>query len=280
MSYQTNIQTFFPINVSLNDIKNLRFSLFVCTICNLKCSYCYARQTKKWNDYLKYDVFLSIFNKIQNLKKSYEISLLGGEPTLWKFLSTSIKKLQNDPFCKRIEFFTNGIKKINIHSNKTTIFLTYHGENKNYMSLFLQNAKYYMQNNKIFINIPNTLSQNDITQLISFCIKYNVNYHIQNIFIKDEPFQNVRFENDFDLFKYNDKIINLSQAISNGISFKGWKCLQCNYLLDKNFVVDECSNEKKSYKQFKNSMSFRICTKDTCSKNGDFLYYNFKYKVL
>lgn len=280
MKNQTIIQTFFPINVPLNDLRNLRFSLFVCTICNLKCSYCYARQTKKWNEFLNYEAFLSIFNKIRTLKKPYEINLLGGEPTLWKFLSTSIEKFQSDPFCKKIEFFTNGIKKINVHSNKTTIFLTYHGESKEYMKLFLQNAEYYMQNNKIFINIPNTLAQNDISQLIGFCIKNNVKYHIQNIFIKGNFTQNESSGDDFDLFKYNDKIINLTQAISEGLTFKNWKCLQCNYLLEKNFVIDECSDEKITYEQLKSVISFRTCTKDTCFKHGDFLYYNFKYNEL
>lgn len=280
MKQQANIQTFFPINVSLNDLTNLRFSLFVCTICNLKCSYCYARQTKKWNEFLNFEIFLSILNKIHALRKPYEINILGGEPTLWKFLSPSIEKFQSDPFCKKIEVFTNGIKKIDIHSNKTTIFLTYHGESKNYLNLFLKNAKYYMQNSKIFINIPNTLSQNDITQLISFCIKNNVKYHNQNIFIKDNLMQNDHFGDDFDLFKYNDKIINLTQVISEGLTFKNWKCFQCNYLLEKNFVIDECSNEKISYDQLKTITSFRICSKDTCFKHGDFLYYNFKYNDL
>ncbi len=78
--------------------------------CNVNCKYCYAKKSKKvFGEEMSLENFIKVVNlHYRNGGKS--IGIIGGEPTLWKFLGEAIL------YCKlkgiKTTVFTNGVKKI------------------------------------------------------------------------------------------------------------------------------------------------------------------------
>jgi MoaA/NifB/PqqE/SkfB family radical SAM enzyme len=84
----------------------LQINFYINTVCNLQCSYCYARKNLDWNKIIKFDQIKKIIPMLNKLDKSV-ISLIGGEPTLHPDFLNIMKLLSKTKH--DIHFYTNGI---------------------------------------------------------------------------------------------------------------------------------------------------------------------------
>lgn len=247
------------------------FSLFLLTICNLRCEYCYARRTKKWNEMLSRKGLEKILNYLRNVNFDFEITLLGGEPTLYPYLSYVIDELNLIEKCKVIEVFTNGMKYFDFKSDKLILNVSYHKTSVKFnWEIFIKNINIYKNKYKnLILCSPQPLTKNELDEF------KGINIHYQNIINDTNPIAINNDINDVDLFRYNGNIVDINYIAKNRISFKRLKCDMYNFLLDQDGIVDECN--QKRYRFINNLKITRVCESDCCFKNGDFLLYNRKY---
>lgn len=247
----------------------INYSLFINTICQLKCPYCYSRKIKKWNQILSFHDICYIVN---HLKKSrdFSITILGGEPTLHKDLNKILSLLIQLDNCKVIEIFTNGLKLVNLpKSNKIKIFISYHNHD-------IKNAYYHYQNYNCTICVPD---YEDTDEIMKFIYENNIKFHIQYIINEKINDPKLISYNDTDKFLYKDKVITLDYVIKNQINFKKCLCEQRYFLLEKDHILDECNHKTYKYNEIEKIELTRVCDFENCFKNGDFLLYNKKFKV-
>lgn len=96
-------------------------------MCNLNCSYCYARKrARRWNTFMKKDVLDLCLSKLVN--NNYRVNILGGEPSLYPYLSYLIDSLERNPCVEQVRIYTNGIKDLRKYkSDKVKLFYSTHG---------------------------------------------------------------------------------------------------------------------------------------------------------
>lgn len=90
-----------PIKLVSNYRDILNVVYMVSNVCNFKCNYCFDgsnegthRFKEDWNNVADNLIHLLDYYKQHSIKKKFEISLLGGEPTLWKNLPEFCEKLK------------------------------------------------------------------------------------------------------------------------------------------------------------------------------------------
>lgn len=157
--------------------------------CNLKCPYCFANeiiQEQKQN--MSIEDFIYVLNFLTK-SKSYEIGLLGGEPTLHPNFLDFLDILNQNPQFNNLLIFTNGLfttkirdKFIDIQNNKKIVLLI----NLNSPNNTDITNKQYLQildNIQILSNVTNLdivlglniFKQNqDIEYIIDVANKYNI----------------------------------------------------------------------------------------------------------
>jgi len=247
----------------------INYSLFILTICNLKCNYCYARKIKKWNQILPLNEIKSILKHLKN-SPNFSITLLGGEPTLHKDLNSILNLLIEMDNCEVIELYTNGMIYRELpKSNKIKLFMSFHGMK---MNLFVNYYYRYRYKNDfdVCICVPDVHSE-----IMPFIINNKIEHHIQMI-VGDSVKSNFNSNLDTDLFKLNDEIVTLDAV--KDISFKGMFCKMRYFLLQKDGFMDECNHKIYPYSYINDldKILWRTCSYDSCFKNGDFLLYNKK----
>lgn len=111
------------------------------TMCNLHCSYCFNRH-KPFNFLSKPKLDL-ILSEIKKINKEMEITVMGGEPTLYKYLDYIIDELYKINNVRSINVYTNGTINLNkFHFNeKVLISFSYHEHQHNKQSI-INNQKY------------------------------------------------------------------------------------------------------------------------------------------
>ncbi len=92
-----------PIKLVSNYRDILNIAYMVSNVCNYKCSYCFdgcndgsKRFKEDWTKVSDNLIHLLDYYKDHSPKKKFEISLLGGEPTLWKYLPEFCSKLKSN----------------------------------------------------------------------------------------------------------------------------------------------------------------------------------------
>lgn len=138
-------------NLDYEVLIGLEFS----TVCNINCTYCYARNNyqQDWQKEMKEDDFQKLFSFIEllSLKKKVKLVLLGGEPTRSKYFQ-ELLTLKNVIF----EVYTNLIDISNlIFQDNITYTVSLHTE---YLNKIIKNLD-ILYNQKININIDLMLSK-------------------------------------------------------------------------------------------------------------------------
>lgn len=192
--------------------------------CNLRCKWCYARETNYSN---QKNLEKSVFNKLLEIIKSYNlnhVTLIGGEPTLYPDLNYIIKKAQEKEISCGI--VTNGLKFANIEYTKqlkeiglASIGLSLKGYSEtNYFDVTGTNEYYNCLNaiqNIRKVNIPfavsMVLSSDNINSFL-LGVKDALNYGANNFsfsfefdYIQNKKFNKIDFIN---LFKLIDGFYN------------------------------------------------------------------------
>lgn len=171
--------------------------------CNLKCKHCYEGERKIINEWTYPDldkVIIKLEDCFQKWNVDGEISLVGGEPTMWPYLSKLLYRLYNSKYIKRMAILTNGIclsddiKKAIIET-KPTIQVSIDGINqekheyirgKGTYSKAINTIKYLVQNDvQVFVHY--VISEYSVPITTEF-VKYMDNLGVSQItFSRDVP---------------------------------------------------------------------------------------------
>lgn len=262
-------------NKNLNESNELiKIDWNILTICNFKCSYCYARKSEQWNRILNDKQIDHIINVIKNSKHNFQISLMGGEPSLFPKLNILLEKL-NLLNVKRVVIYTNGIKALNVKN--TNIYISYHPKEA-IDEIIITNIKTYLNNdNAIIINVL-CLDKYKI-KINSFINKIkNLDVKIAYIHI---CLNGKTFLTEIDKqlrYNFNNELYTSSDIIKNNLNkFKGYKCNINLYCLHINGDLYLDCEDKPILNIFRvkdlNCLKYyKMCDKEQCY---DECWFNF-----
>ena len=260
------------------------------TICQLKCSYCYARNNygKEWNKLASKKIIDKVIEALSRSTLPFNLGLLGGEPTLGPYYNYIIEKLQSLDKIHKIYVTTNAEKDLKTVKTEGVAFLfSYHPSECTSDENFINNVKYILQQgNQIKVNIlihPNkkywekSLNMARIIQSLGIKIhphfvhtKWDRKLHKYNDGVWEyfEEFKDL--EKDI---RYDDDFFNDYEVYKNSLTkFKGWSCYNNNYEIDVNAnVVQFCREENSMTSNLLNDLDYfkRITTTKpmTCPHN-------------
>lgn len=222
------------------------------TICQLNCSYCYARKEygEEWGKISSRQIIDSVIESLNRSSLPFNLGLLGGEPTInphYEYILDRISKL--DKF-KWVYVVTNGEKDLRLHKHyeKLAYLFSYHPADCTDRDRFIQNIKHMLdRGHKCKVNImlhhdkrlwPNIKEMFDICAGIEG-LKVHPHFlygsSIQNLFNYRPAFwEYFKFLEDFDKeLVYDTDLFNDYQVYSRKMTnFKGWNCYNNNYEID------------------------------------------------
>ena len=149
----------------------VRIHIYLNTICNLKCSYCYMRNGDSWGRTSKKENLEKIIEKLNNINIPIDIILLGGEPTYYPLLKYALNKFNKIINVRNIYLLSNGTRTYDYYNNllndysKLKLYLTYHSLEYNEDS-FVSNCL-NLEYDKLYINILLDDIQYDYSNIIS-----------------------------------------------------------------------------------------------------------------
>lgn len=267
--------------------------LNICSLCQQRCWYCYARKGKramKWNKLVPFEHIKEILKNIGLMKYNIRLSILGGEPTLHPKIKDIISETLKYQNIKTVEIFTNGLKSIKIFpiDDKIRYNFSFHSTETSGDSL-LNNANYCLENNiKFSINclfyednnnfeyFYNKIKNSEIKNHASINCVYN--------YISDEQFNISIPERYKDIYKNkNTKVFNvdnisytLEEVYKNQFNnFNGWKCYKQNIWISVQEEIVVLGSKYHSIKlsdlkDFK--ISYDICVHVGCTDEDSLLY--------
>lgn len=202
--------------------------------CNYRCSYCYQLDMVDIKDHITYDHILDFFNdlKQKNPNKKIMVILQGGEPTLYKNLSTLLKELKKIVYY--IFIISNGSRSINWWKENSKLFdkicLSYH---------------YEYTDKDHFYNVCKTIT-NEINSFITINLMMYPE-HIEEIYAYGS-----KLVNEIDHLIINLKLIRFFKPytkeqidfIKENIKLKSEYCLDGDdeYFSQKNIILKDINN--------------------------------------
>lgn len=277
----------------------------ITTVCEYKCSYCYAMKQYE-NNWMKTGPWKKQLVVIEELKKSHLpifLGLLGGEPTSHHRYFELLDKIDETLHHKdsRLYITTNGNKDVSFYNKhkdslgKYYVLWSWHPEYmneqtskdyiekikvmkekgyKNKINIMLHPKKEYWEITKLFIHQCNKLGIEVHPHFIykdqhSF-IKYSKDFYESFNFLKD--FDNKEFvftdSNKQESFKTDIEIFENKDNM-----FKGWKCWNNNYEIGLDCSIQQFCFEDPHpipFNYFKNlkEVTPKICPFDYCSCDG------------
>lgn len=238
----------------------------IITICQLNCSYCYARNEygEKWGQLGNRQMVDGVLEALRRSTLPFNLGLLGGEPTLSPHYHHILQQLETIEQYKRVYVVTNGERDLSTHPDyKGLAFLfSYHPADCTNAEAFLRNVvrmhdrgyqtkvnvmlhhgKQYWPAIKTMIESLDSLG---IKVHPHFIYGKNVHtlFHYRKdfweyfAFLKDRERELVYdddLKNDYEI--YNEKLTN----------FYGWSCFNNNYEVDVyGGVIKFCLDGKRT----------------------------------
>lgn len=268
------------------------------TICQLKCSYCYARNEygKEWGKISSKETIDGVIDSLSKSTLNFNLGLLGGEPTLgphYYYILDKLTELDNN---NGVYVVTNGEKDLynHPHYDNLAFLFSYHPKDCTDRDRFLNNIKWALsQGYQCKVNImlhPDKRLWDDIKDMYYTCkdidgLKLHPHFMygntIQKLFnYRKEFWEYFRFlelEMEKDLM-YDDDKFNDFQVFDNKLTnFKGWSCFNNNYEIDVyGNVVQFCKEKVDDVNLIRDRDFFKrieetklmICPHDACNCDG------------
>jgi organic radical activating enzyme len=221
------------------------------TVCQLNCSYCYARNEygEKWGKLSKRDVVDGVIESLRRSSLSFNLGLLGGEPTLSPHYFYVLDNLVTMDNFNKVYVVTNAERDLTSHPEyKGLAFLfSYHPADCTDVNKFLRNLKHVHDKGwQVKVNVMLHHGKQYwplIKDMIEKCDAMGVKVHPHFIygknvhtlfhyrkdfweyfaFLKDrekELVYDTDLKNDYEIF---------SEKLTN---FQGWSCYNNNYEVD------------------------------------------------
>lgn len=268
------------------------------TICQLKCSYCYARNEygKEWGKISSLQIIDSVIESLERSSLPFNLGLLGGEPTLgphYYYILDKITKLEK---FKWIYVVTNAEKDLTKHPHydNLSFLFSYHPADCTNDDKFLNNVKHitgrgYKSKVNLMLHHDKKLWPKIKEMFYTFKQIEGLKIHphflygnsIQKLFNYRQDFWDYFnfFENEVDKeLLYDDLPFNDYQIFRDGMTnFKGWSCYNNNYEIDvRGNVVKFCLPKTEGVNLLNNKNFFRdikstvpmICPHKACNCDG------------
>jgi hypothetical protein len=252
------------------------------TICQLKCSYCYARNEygKEWGKLSSKKTIDAVLDALNRSSLNFNLGLLGGEPTLGPYyyhILDSISKMEKFNW---VYVVTNAEKDLTLHPHydKLAFLFSYHPADCTDENRFLNNIHHMLgRGYKCKVNVmlhhdkslwpkiknmfetlekipnlkihPHFLYGNSITKLFNYRKDFWEYFSFLESYEKE-----LKYDDDF----FNDYII-FRDKLTN---FKGWNCYNNNYEIDvRGNVVKFCMPKTDNINLISNRDFFKNITK-------------------
>ena len=266
------------------------------TICQYNCSYCYARNEygDKWGKLMSKENIDKVIYAFSQSTLSFNLGLLGGEPTLhphFEYILDKVTGLDNN---NRVYVTTNGLKDISKfkNNNKVAWLFSYHPADITDVDLFLKNIQYCLDNG-IQVKV-NAMIHHDkrlwqqIKDMIILLLDMKVKVHPHFLYTnwdmklfkyRPELWEFFSFLEDFPKeLVYDDQLYNDFQIYRDGMTnFKGWRCWNNNYEVDVyGNVAKFCMGKREGDSLLTNPTYFKqinktlpmICPHSQCNCDG------------
>lgn len=267
------------------------------TICQLNCSYCYARNEygKEWGKISNKTIINGVIESLRRSSLPFNLGLLGGEPTLGPYYYYILDQLQTIEKFHRVYVVTNAEKDLTDHPHydKLAFLFSYHPADCTDRERFINNMKLMVERGyQCKVNI---MLHHDkklwpmIKEMFEICknikgLKIHPHFIYGNSITKlfnyrQDFWEFFSFLEDYEKdLVYDNDVFNDYQVFKNGLTnFKGWNCYNNNYEIDvRGNVVKFCMpkvdhvNLVKDVDFFKNITKTipMICPHKACNCDG------------
>ena len=261
-----------------------RLHIYINTICNLNCKYCYMRNGNSWGKTSTYDYIEKLIEKLKTINIKIDIIILGGEPTYYQKLNAFLFDLIKNDNVREIYILSNGTRKSEYYnrllsmSTKINLYLTYHSTEYDQYK-FINNIV-GLNIDKTYINILLDDESFDYDHIISELNNYTVYgtylYDNNNIGKTESSYINFlkQYENKFKKYiSIDNKLYNdVDIAVKSLSNLKNFSCYNnnfyCNIHENNLTFYQNCSDKILTIDQI-NNCEFNIsCPLDKCSCQG------------
>lgn len=238
------------------------------TICQLKCSYCYARHEygEQWGKLGRKDVIDGVIESLRRSSLPFNLGLLGGEPTINPHYYYILDQLSTIEKFNRVYVVTNAEKDFTDHpqySDKIAFLFSYHPADCTNRERFVNNMKLMVSRG--YQCKVNVMLHHDkklwplIKEMFDICADIpglKVHPHFiygKNVYTlfnyRKEFWDYFSFLKDFERdLVYDDDVFNDYEVYSQQLTnFKGWSCYNNNYEINiDGEVIKFCLEEKRT----------------------------------
>jgi sulfatase maturation enzyme AslB (radical SAM superfamily) len=238
----------------------------VLTICQLNCSYCYARNEygEKWGKLGSKQIADGVLDALNNSSLPFNLGLLGGEPTLSPHYYYILDRISAMEKFNRVYVVTNGEKDFTKHPDyeKIAFLFSYHPADCTDRDRFFANVKLMKDRGyKIKVNVMLHHGKQYwplIKEMFEMCADAGIRTHPHFIYGKNvHTLFNYRkdFWEYFSFLKdherelvYDDELKNDYEIFSEKLTnFNGWSCYNNNYEVDVyGRVIKFCLNHERT----------------------------------
>lgn len=232
------------------------------TICQLKCSYCYARNEygTEWGKISSKTIIDGVIESLNRSGLPFNLGLLGGEPTLNPHYYYILDKISALEKFNWVYVVTNAEKDLTDHPHyeKLAFLFSYHPADCTDREKFLNNIKLMLSRGyKCKVNIMlhhDQILWPTIKEMFEICsaipgLKVHPHFlygkSIQKLFnYRPEFWDYFRFLEDYDKeLLYDDSKFNDFQIFDQKLTnFNGWSCWNNNYEIDvEGHVIQFCN---------------------------------------
>lgn len=249
----------------VSDMLNIHWDII--TMCQLNCSYCYARKGygDQWGKLVNKDTINVVLEALSRSHLNYNLSVVGGEPTLSPYFNYIIEQV--DRITKNTDsnllIISNGEKDITTYPLYDSLHYlwTYHVSESPNEEIFFKNIHHMLSNgiqSKVNIMLhPNKKYWDKLISIFNKCERIE-GLKIHPHFIYGNTFHKLRaYKDDFwEFFKFleeypkelwygNSKHNDYTIFKNNLTNFKGWECWNNNIeILASGTVHPFCRDEE------------------------------------
>lgn len=278
-------------------------------ICNYKCTYCQAGYghdstrpvSKFFRDTNKRNIWKQVIKRLSVLQNiDFEVTLVGGEPTLHPDILDILTSLKSVDNCKEIDLITNLSKQYDFFSNIAdlnicklqlipSIHFEYFNNNITDKIISLSNntniniiPAVMLHDNMKFWNVMEKflqeLNQNNIkysTTFIEDTVNYSANYTSEFFKRFDRYINNQDMIDKFHITTedHTNHIVSTKDIHEKQIKmFKGWKCNQKSWLIDYDGNIKNSCTEELLNILGTNTKQQITCPKEICDCNAWWYY--------
>jgi len=267
--------------ITPNQLTSINLFIDVNTVCNINCSYCFARESKNWGKIQSIKNIKSIISTLKFSQYSFNIMFFGGECFLHPEIDLITEMFLESPKVNNVVYLTNGLSdsKNYCKTNPRIHYgMTLHDITDDQFKIFKQNVDHVLnRGNRLKINFMLNVKNNILhryKELPKEYVYFSTIYddEIYNINTYDEIFDSYNIDYIHNDYMVNNIPLNYKEflKIHQVLNPKDFECslAELNIEIDGT-IVNTCSGIQDNI--FKNPLFFRTynktfrCQRDKCT---------------